>query len=185
MRPSSHHGAVYDAGFDAFTMPPDLPHDSRLNHHLRALLAQQRVAALGTLDNDGAPFVSMVPFALDPASATLVIHVSLLAPHTRHMLARPQVSVLVMQPETDGAPVLALPRVSFQGVARALGVDSESWSKARQAYLARFPEAEPMTHFGDFSFMGLTLNAARQVSGFGAARSLDAKEVAAVVSPLR
>lgn len=159
--------------------------ESRLNASLRHLLTQQRVAALGTLDDDGAPFVSMVPFAVDPVSATLVIHVSLLAPHTRQMQARPQVSVLVMQAEVGGAPVLALPRVSFQGMAHALEVESEAWTHARLAYLARFPEAEPMTHFGDFSFMGISVNTARQVSGFGAARSLDAKEVSAVLSPLR
>lgn len=166
-------------------MLPDQPLESPLNHPLRALLATQRVAALGTLDEDGAPFVSMVPFAIDPLSATLVVHVSLLAPHTRQLLARPKVSLLVMQAEVEGSPVLALPRVTLQGIAHRLAVDSTAWTDARLAYLTRFPEAEPMTHFGDFSFIGITVNAARQVSGFGAARSLDAKEVTTVLSPLR
>lgn len=166
-------------------MLPDHPPESRLNHHLRALLAKQRVAALGTLDEEGAPFVSMVPFAIDPISATLVIHVSLLAPHTRQLLARPQVSLLVMQAEVEDTPVLALPRVTLQGLAHALVVDSVAWTDARLAYLTRFPEAEPMTQFGDFSFIGMTVSRARQVSGFGAARSLDTNEWAAVLSPLR
>jgi putative heme iron utilization protein len=166
-------------------MPPHLPHESNLNQNLRALLTQQRVAALGTLDEDGAPFVSMVPFAVDPASATLVIHVSMLAPHTRHLLARPQVSLLVMQPQGEDSSVLALPRVTFQGRAYALAVDSRPWTDARLAYLTRFVEAEPMTHFGDFQFIGITVDTARQVSGFGAARSLDANELSVVLSPQR
>ncbi len=166
-------------------MAPDLPHESRLNQSLRALLARQRVAALGSLDDDGAPFVSMVPFAVDPVSARLVIHVSALAPHTHHVLARPQVSLLVMQPEIEDTPVLALPRVTLNGQAHAIGLESGLRSDAQQAYLARFPEAEPMTHFSDFMFIGITVATARQVAGFGAARSLDADEVAAVLKPLR
>lgn len=164
-------------------MLPDLPAESPLNPPLRHLLKQQRVAALGTLDDDGAPFVSMVPFAVDPVSATLVIHVSLLAPHTRHLLARPQVSLLVMQSEVEDASVLALPRVTIQGRAGALEVDSGPWDNAKRAYLTRFPDAEPMTHFGDFKFIGIAVDTARQVSGFGAARSLNATELATVLSP--
>ena len=120
----------------------------------------------------------------DLKRATLVIHVSLLAPHTRHVLARPRVSLLVMQAEIEDAPVLALPRVTMQGQAGALEVNSEPWVDAKRAYLDRFPDAEPTTHFGDFRFIGIAVETARQVSGFGAARSLNATELATVLSPL-
>ena len=52
------------------------------------------------------------------------------------------------------------------------------WLSARRAYLTRFPEAEPMTQLGDFMFVGIAVAGARQVAGFGAARSLDADAVA-------
>jgi putative heme iron utilization protein len=64
---------------------------------LRAIFANQSVAALGTL-HEGEPFVSMVPFALLPDGLGFVIHVSALAGHTKDMLAHPQVSLLVMAP---------------------------------------------------------------------------------------
>jgi heme iron utilization protein len=41
-------------------------------------------------------------------------------------------------------------------------------------YLARFPEAAPMTQLADFQFLRLRPLGARQVAGFGAARSLNA-----------
>ena len=47
----------------------------------------------------------------------------------------------------------------------------------RHAYLARFPEAEPMTALGDFRFVVLHVLGARQVAGFGAARTVDADEL--------
>ncbi len=166
------------------TRPIDLPHQSRLTLALRHLLDSQRIATLGTLSAEGKPFVSMVPFAIDPQAGCLVIHVSLLAPHTRNLLNAPQVSLLVMQAEVAGQPVHALPRVSLDGTAARLLPDSPAWQTARSAYLGRFPEAVPMTELGDFSFVAVTVAQARQVAGFGAARALDADEIASLLRPL-
>ncbi len=162
-----------------------MSHEPRLTQALRSLLQIQRVAALGTLDADGLPFVSMVPFAVEPASGQLVIHVSSLAAHTRNLQAAPRVSLLVMQAEVAGEPVHALPRVTLEGLAVVLERDSAVWLPARGAYLARFPDALPMTELGDFMFVGIAVQGARQVAGFGAARSLDAETVADVLRPPR
>ncbi|MFZ3219367.1 MAG: pyridoxamine 5'-phosphate oxidase family protein [Rhodoferax sp.] len=158
-----------------------MPHESRLTHALRTLLRAQRIAALGTLGADGQPFVSMVPFAVEPVSASLVIHVSGLAAHTRNLQTTPRVSLLVMQAEVAGEPVHGLPRVTLDGRATVLPVNSAAWADARRVYLARFPEAEAMTQLGDFRFVGLAVLGARQVAGFGAARSLDADAIAHVL----
>jgi putative heme iron utilization protein len=159
-------------------------HEPRLNRALRDMLHTQRVASLGTLNAEGGPFVSMVPFAIDPEAGCLVIHVSLLAPHTRNLLSNPAVSVMVMQAEVAGEPVHALPRVSMDGTAARLEPQSPSWLAARDVYLARFPDAEPMTHLGDFNFVVIHLTAARQVAGFGTARPLEAEDLASVLRPL-
>lgn len=156
-------------------------HEPRLSQALRRLLQSQRVAALGTLADDGTPLVSMVPFAIEPTTGSLVLHVSGLAAHTGNLLARPAVSLLVMQAEVGGEPVHALPRVTLQGQARALDAGGPRHTAAREAYLSRFPEAEPMTALGDFRFVDIEVQAARQVAGFGAARSLDAQALAAVL----
>lgn len=161
-----------------------MPHEPRLTQDLRALLTTQRVAALGTLGEDGRPFVSMVPYALEPHSACAVIHVSALAAHTRNLQATPDVSLLVTQTETPGEPVHALPRVTLMGHATVLAPGSAAWADGRAAYLARFPESLPMTQLGDFTFVAIHLLGARQVAGFGAARSLDTDEVARVLRPL-
>jgi hypothetical protein len=159
-------------------------HEPRLNRALRLMFHTQRVASLGTLGFDGSPCVSMVPYAIEPESACLIIHVSLLAPHTRNMLSDPAVSMMVMQPEVAGAPVHDLPRVSVLGTAARLKPESPSWVIARAVYLARFPEAEPMTHLGDFSFMSIQPISARQVAGFGTARPVEAEDFATLFNPL-
>ena len=157
-------------------------HEPRLTGALRELLHTQRVAALGTLGPDGSPQVSMVPFALAPQAGCLVLHVSALAAHSRNLQTAPAVSLMVMQAEVAGAPVHALPRVSIDCTAAVLEPGGDTWQLLRSAYLARFPEAEPMTQLGDFRFVALQPRAARHVAGFGAARSVDSDELARVLA---
>jgi putative heme iron utilization protein len=158
-----------------------MPHEPRLTAALRTLLNTQRVAALGTLGEDGHAFVSMVPFAIDGTSGHLVIHVSGLAAHARNLERTPRVSLLVLQAEVAGEPVHALPRVTLDGTATVLDVDSLAWASARSAYLARFADVEYMTQLGDFRFVAIAVSGARQVAGFGAARSIEADELAQVL----
>ena len=111
---------------------------------LAGLVRSRTVAALGTL-HAGAPFVSMVPFAVLPEGDAFVIHVSRLAAHTKDMIDDPRVFLLIMQPEGEGAAAQALARVSIQGEAREMEQGSEQARACREAYLARFPEAAPLT----------------------------------------
>jgi heme iron utilization protein len=148
-----------------------------LTKALRQLLAERRTAALGTLDGDGMASVSMVPYAIDPTEGELVIHVSALAAHTGHMARTPRVSLLVCAPEPEGQPVHALPRVTLEAQARFCEPGSPEAVRARSVYLQRFPDAEMMTTLGDFRFVRLQPLGARQVAGFGAARSLPVEEV--------
>ena len=156
--------------------------EPRLTQSLRALLQNQRVAALGTVNADGTPLVSMVPFAVDPLQPCIVIHVSGLAAHTGNLQRSADVSLMVMQAETPGEPVHALPRLTLKARAEVLATGATTWRDCSAAYLARFPEAEPMTALGDFRFVALRVMGARQVAGFGAARSVSAEELAQVLS---
>jgi len=158
-----------------------MSHETRLTSALRTLLQTQRVAALGTLGEDGHAFVSMVPFAIDGSTGQLVIHVSGLAAHARNLEATPRVSLLVLQSEVAGEPVHALPRVTLDGMATVQPRGSSAWASAKAAYLARFPDVEYMTELGDFRFVTIAVSGARQVAGFGAARSIDAEELAQVL----
>ena len=146
---------------------------------VRALLQARRHAALGTLDaQGGGAVVSMVPFAIDTATQRLVLHVSGLAAHTANMAAEPRVSLLVTAADADDAPVHDLARVTLQALASTPAPGSAAWVTARRAYLARFPDVEPMTALPDFRFVTLQLTGARQVAGFGAARSVGPDELA-------
>jgi putative heme iron utilization protein len=135
------------------------------------LLRTQPVASLATL-HKGAPAVSMVPFAMLPDGAGFVIHVSQLATHTQDMLRNPAVALLVTAPLAVGDSPLALPRASLQGQARPCPPDSPGHAQAREAYLAKLPDAEPLFSFSDFSLFVVEPESLRWVAGFGRAMSV-------------
>ncbi|GMU65275.1 MAG: hypothetical protein AMXMBFR36_15490 [Acidobacteriota bacterium] len=147
---------------------------------LRQLVETQRIAALGTL-HDGEPWVSMVPFALLPGAAGFVVHVSALASHTADMSADPRVSLLIVAAERDGAPPQARARVTVRGRAEQLAHDSSEHAAAREAYLARFPQAAGILGLGDFSFFVIRPLAARVVGGFAQAETLTADQLVAAL----
>jgi putative heme iron utilization protein len=68
--------------------------------------------------------------------------------------------------------------VSLQGTARRIPSSSPDLSGCRTAYLARFPEAEPMFGFADFSIFLIRPVSVRFVAGFGEAHSLSAETLA-------
>jgi heme iron utilization protein len=123
----------------------------------------------------------MVPFAVEPLQGRLVMHVSGLAAHTRHLQQRPGLSLLVTAREVLGKPVHALPRITLNGVAEPLEPGSPQWNAFRGAYLKRFPEAEPMTQLGDFRFVAIRVTGGRHIAGFGAARDVDEDEIQRVL----
>ena len=148
---------------------------------LMSLLRTQPVASLATL-HKGAPAVSMVPFVLLPDGTGFVIHVSQLATHTQDMLHNPAVALLVTAPLTAADSPLALPRASVQGHARPCPSDSPGYEKARQAYLTKLPDAEPLFSFGDFSLFVIEPESLRWVAGFGRAMSVVGERMRAVLS---
>ena len=148
------------------------------------LVRSRTAAALGTL-HEGAPFVSMVPFAVLPEGDAFVVHVSRLAGHTKDMLADPRVSLLVMQPEGEGVAAQALARVTVQGEATEMARGSDGERDCRGTYLARFPEAAPLTEFGDFSFFAIRPSQARFVAGFAQAMSVTGETLAGILATRR
>jgi putative heme iron utilization protein len=147
---------------------------------LRALLLRQRVAALGTL-HQGEPFVSMVPYAL-LADGAVVIHVSRLATHTRDMERHAGVSLLVMADPAPDVPPQALARTTLQGEALPCPPEAPEYAAARAAYLARFPDSEPMFGFSDFSLFLLRPRAVRFVGGFAQAWSISGADYARLMA---
>lgn len=129
----------------------------------RALVRDARTGSLGTLDADGAPFVTLVATVADDHGAPLFLFSSL-AEHTKNLRRRPEASLLVAAP--DGG-TMDRARVTITGtVAWLTGADAEA-AKAR--FAAALPEAKTWLALPDFAPARLDVRGVRFVGGFARA----------------
>ncbi len=131
----------------------------------RTLVHLAPSGTLGTLSrrHPGHPFVSVMPYAPDDGGRPLVL-ISGLAMHTQNLDADPRASLLVVQAGHEDP--LAMARVTLMG--RAQRLPAADRPAAREAYLARHPNAVHWVDYGDFAFWRLDLTDVYFVGGFGA-----------------
>jgi heme iron utilization protein len=143
---------------------------------IAVLIRSQRVAALGTLRNDG-PFASMVAYAAEPNFGGLLLHLSRLAAHTRQLLAAPQSSLLICEPDDGRDDVQTLARITLAGIATPLPAASAEYPTARACYLARLPAATQLFDFPDFALFRFVPSEARYIGGFARAYTLTPEQL--------
>lgn len=134
------------------------------------LLQRARTASLGTVDAEGAPYVSLVNLAGD-ARGWPVILISRLAWHTRNLARDPRASLLAAEPSASG-DALSGPRVTIMGRFETIASNG-----IRSRYLSRHPEAEIYVDFQDFGFWRLTPETIHAVAGFGRIETFRADEL--------
>lgn len=147
---------------------------------LKDLLVARRVASLGTL-HEGAPAVSMVPYALSGDGSGFLVHVSTMAAHTSDLQDDGRCALLVMAEESDEIPPVALPRASATCTAEPIAPDSPEHEAAKRDYLDRIPEGAPMFELADFVLFRLRPSSVRMIQGFAQAYTLTPQTFAAAV----
>jgi putative heme iron utilization protein len=148
----------------------------------RKLLRAARSGTLATAADGGQPFASLVTPACAP-DLSLLLLLSDLSEHTRHLRAEPRCSILVCG-TAEGANPQTAPRVTVTGIAE---MTDDPTLKAR--YLAVHPYASLYADFGDFHLWQARPMGALFVSGFARAVRLrqaelspDPSAVAAIVA---
>jgi heme iron utilization protein len=136
----------------------------------RKLLRAVRVGTLAS-SADGQPFASLVTPACAPDLSVLLL-LSSLSEHTRHLRADRRCSVLVVGTPEGTNPQTA-PRVAVTGVAE---VADDQALKSR--YLAIHPYAQMYAGFGDFSIWRVRPLGGLFVGGFARATRLRAGDLA-------
>ncbi len=141
----------------------------------RTLVAGTTQGVVASLDATGAPWGSVVTFGA-LADGAPVLLVSLMAEHTRNLLADPRASLVVAEPPRAGNP-LDRGRVTLAGrMSEPAGAAREA---ARAAHLAALPSAALYVDFDDFRLLRLVVERVRWVGGYGRMDSVDAAAYAA------
>ena len=151
-------------------MQPQPSPDDAPAHLARRLLRAARVGTLATHD-DGQPFASLVTPAAAPDGAVLML-LSGLSGHTRHLLADPRCSVLVVG-SPDGPNPQAAPRLTVTGLAAP---EPDPALKAR--WVALHPYAAFYAGFADFQLWRMQPLAGAFIGGFASAHRLTRADIA-------
>jgi putative heme iron utilization protein len=136
------------------------------------IILESTTGSLGTVDQAGSPFVSLVTVAAT-SPTKLVMLLSDLAKHTKHIVQRPDCALMLVQLGGESGDPLAGARLTVRGTVERVEDDQF----VRSAFLAKHPSAAMYADFGDFDFYQLNIDQAYLVAGFGRIETIPASEL--------
>lgn len=177
MSDATEHGAGPARSAPEPVRPPEdlSPRGRSAAEEARTLVAGTIQGTLASLSEDGAPWGSVVTFGALEDGAPVVL-VSLMAEHTRNLLADPRASLVVAEPPNEENP-LDRGRVTLAG--RAVEPTGRAREVARAAHLAAVPSAALYVDFDDFRLFVLEVERVRWVGGYGRMDTVSAEEYGA------
>lgn len=131
---------------------------------------------LATITKDGLPHVSYAPFAFDKAGYYILV--SDLAAHGQNLKANKNVSIMMVEDESQAKSVHARKRLTFDTTANHIDKETEEGKAGVAALIERFGEmAQNLANLGDFNLYKLTPSSGRYVKGFGQAFNVSGNDL--------
>ncbi|EFM11185.1 pyridoxamine 5'-phosphate oxidase-related FMN-binding protein [Paenibacillus curdlanolyticus YK9] len=146
---------------------PDL---AKMQQQFSSFISSMKSLTLGTINEEGKPFLSYAPFALHQGK--LYIYISRIAQHYRHLEANPSADVMLIEDESRSANLFARQRARF--ACTAINVGNEGCEPIFALLEQSF--GEPMIGMLrelDFSLFELIPLEGRYVVGFGQTFDID------------
>jgi putative heme iron utilization protein len=133
-------------------------------------------ALLATLSRDNTPAASFAPLVWMDNHCYLFI--SELASHTRNLKHCSDISLMLIEPESEASNAFARRRITLQGNAQAIARAAPEFERALAQYHDRFGKImtiiEPLP---DFQLFRVSLREGRFVLGFGQAYALSGEQL--------
>jgi hypothetical protein len=142
---------------------------------LRDLLTGEKLVTLAVVI-EGAPVAGVLPFLAEPGLATLLVHTSKLARHSRGLTPGAPFSAAIHLPLAPGLDALQSQRVVLEGHVEAVQLGERE--AVTSAWVKAFPSAAMTVGLSDFTFHRLRLEGGRLISGFARAFGLSPQSFA-------
>lgn len=140
----------------------------------REIIETARAGSLGTTNDDGSPFVSLVTVS-STAPTKVVMLLSGLARHTQNLNQRASCSLLLVEPGGESGDPLAGARMTLSGSVKRL--ERADDIDARRVFLENHPSASMYADFGDFAFFEFEITEVHLVAGFGRIETIPASKL--------
>lgn len=145
-----------------------------MSSRAREIIEAAGAGSLGTLTDEGNPFVSLVTVAATTPTK-IVMLLSGLAKHTKNLDRRGDCSLLLVEPGGESGDPLAGARLTVSGTAKRL--DRSEDEDARRVFLEKHPSASMYADFGDFAFFQIDVTEVHLVAGFGRIETIPARDL--------
>lgn len=140
----------------------------RLEPEVREFRDSRKTLQLATINADGIPNATYAPFAFD--SNGYYILVSDIAAHGKNLKTNRNVSILMIEDESECKNIYARKRLTFDTRAELVERHTQQWQQGISALKARFGEmVDNLSQLGDFNLYCLVPDSGRYVKGFGQA----------------
>ena len=143
----------------------------KLEGDIESFLQERQTLNLSTITNEGLPFASYAPFAMDDKSFYVLL--SDVALHGIYLANNPVASILVSADEVTSKQLFAIERVNYAAKSELVEYQSEGWQKGIDCLVERFGERiTGLASHADFNLYRLTPQSGRYVVGFGKAYAI-------------
>ncbi|MBW8191584.1 pyridoxamine 5'-phosphate oxidase family protein [Neiella marina] len=142
----------------------------RVGPEIKALLDSRKSLFLASTTEEGTPYASYAPFAID--NECFYVLLSEIAVHAINLQLNPFASVLVVEDEDSADQLFARLRVSYQVQAKLIDNNDNAWQAGIDVLANRHGELiTNLSQLGDFKLFRLEPQSGRFVKGFGRAFS--------------
>lgn len=149
---------------------------NRLEPEVQAFRDSRKTLQLATISAEGIPNATYAPFAFD--SQAYYILVSDIAAHGRNLKINRNVSILMIEDESECKQIYARKRLTFDTRAELVERNTEAWQQGVNALQTRFGDIiENLSKLGDFNLYRLVPESGRYVKGFGQAFEISGNDL--------
>ncbi|MFH0262565.1 heme utilization protein HutZ [Vibrio mediterranei] len=140
----------------------------RLGPEIKEFRQERKTIQLATVDEEGRPNVSYAPYVQNQDGYFVLI--SQIARHARNLEKNPNVSLMMIEDESDSKQLFARKRLTFDAVASIVERDTEQWQAVIAQMEDRFGEIiDGLSQLQDFILFNLKAEQGLFVKGFGQA----------------
>jgi len=136
---------------------------------------------LGTTDSKKIPNSSYAPFGIDDNN-NFYIFISELSKHTKNIMSNQDVSIMIIEDESNSQTIFARKRLTITGKASKIDRTSEEWHEKINILENKFDETFTfLKNMEDFHLFKISPISGLLVYGFGKAFNLEGPELVNVI----
>ncbi|MGF1750146.1 MULTISPECIES: heme utilization protein HutZ [Vibrio] len=148
----------------------------RLGPEIKEFRQTRKTIQLATVDGEGCPNVSYAPFVQNQDGYFVLI--SQIARHARNLQVNPNVSLMMIEDESESKQLFARKRLTFDAVATVVERDTQQWHAVVAQMQTRFGEIiDGLSQLQDFVLFNLKAEQGLFVKGFGQAYQVSGEDL--------